>query len=165
MNNIKNILKYSFRLLLIVGFSTFATKVASAKTINQSTDVINDNILKYFENVYEREDYKNYLLASEYVNNGGYNYTTYYYMCLTNEKIDTSNTLNVTSSCEKTYRYYRSNNVYVLEKINDNSITVNNSIYYVYQIKTYIIEKLLISLNIGLFVFYLTHILFRVFKQ
>ena len=87
MNNIKNILKYSFRLLLIVGFSTFATKVASAKTINQSTDVINDNILKYFENVYEREDYKNYLLASEYVNNGGYNYTTYYYMCLTNEKI------------------------------------------------------------------------------
>ena len=51
MNNIKNILKYSFRLLLIVGFSTFATKVASAKTINQSTDVINDNILKYFENV------------------------------------------------------------------------------------------------------------------
>lgn len=163
MLNLKSILKYSFRLLLIVVLSTFATDVASAKTIYQSNSFIDSNVLDYFDNLYKRENYKNYLLATEYVQISQYNYTTYYYMCLTNDPIDTSNSLNVSSSCDKMYVYYRQNNVYNLETYNDNNLVVQNSVYYSTSKTVNHVEKLLVLLNIGLFSFFLTFILFKLF--
>ena len=164
MNNLKNILKHSFRLLLIVVLSTFATTVASAKTISQSSNFIDDSVITYADNIYEREDYKYYLLSQEYINNGSYNYTTYHYLCLTNEKIDTTNTLNVSSSCDTFYRYYRSNSIYNIEKLNDNELNVNNSIYYTKSSKNYFIEKLLVTISIGILTFYLSYVLFKLFR-
>lgn len=164
MNNLKNTLKHSFRLLLIVVLSTFATTVASAKTISQSSNFIDDSVITYANNIYEREDYKYYLLAQEYINNGSYNYITYYYLCLTNEKIDATNTLNVSSSCDTLYRYYRSNSIYNIEKLNDNELNVNNSIYYTKSCKNYVIEKLLVTISIGILTFYLSYVLFKLFR-
>ena len=164
MSNLKNIVKYSFRLLLIVVLSTFATTVASAKIINQSSNFIDESIINYANNIYEREDYKNYLLAQEYINNGSYNYYTYYYLCLTNDKIDTTNTLNVSSSCDVLYRYYRNNNTYNIEKLNDKELNVNESIYYTKSSKNYVIEKLLITISIGILTFYLTYVLFKLYR-
>lgn len=164
MNNLKNIVKHSFRLLLIVVLSTFATTVASAKTINQSSNFIDESIINYANNIYEREDYKNYLLAQEYINNGSYNYYTYYYLCLTNDKIDTTNSLNVSSSCDVLYRYYRNNNTYNIEKLNDKELSVNESIYYIKSSKNYVIEKLLITISIGILTFYLTYVLFKLYR-
>lgn len=163
MNILKNILNHSFRLLLIVVLSTFATSVASAKTINQSNSFIDSNTLDYFDNVYKRENYKNYLLATEYVQLSQYNYTTYYYMCLTNDHIDTSNTLNVSSSCDKMYVYYRQNNVYNLESYNDTSLTVQNSVYY-FATNKQVTDKLLILLNIGLFSLFLLIVILKIFR-
>lgn len=165
MNNLKNIVKYSFSFILVAVLSTFATKVASAKTITQSTNYIDANTMAYFKNLYEREDYKNYLVSTEYVTSGSYNNITYYYVCLTNDKIDTSNTLNVSSNCNKMYRFYRSNSIYYLEKVNDNKLVVNNSIYYAENGKNYILEKLLISVNVGLFAFYLSYVLLKIFRS
>lgn len=164
MNNLKNTLKHSFRLLLIVVLSTFATTVASAKTITSSSNFIDDTVINYANNIYDREDYKSYLLAQEYINNGTYNYTTYYYLCLTNEKIDTSNTLNVNATCDVVYRYYRNNNIYVSEKLSDKELNVINSIYYTKTGKNYVIEKLLITISIGILTFYLTYVLLKLFR-
>jgi len=164
MNNLKNILKHSFRLLLIVVLSAFSTKVVSAKTINQSSNFIDDSVITYANNIYDREDYKSYLLAQEYINNGTYNYTTYYYLCLTNETIDTSDTLNVKASCDVVYRYYRNNNVYVNEKLTDKELNISNSIYYTKTGKNYVIEKLLVTISIGILTFYLSYVLFKLFR-
>lgn len=163
MLNLRSILKYSFRLLLIVVLSTSAAEAASAKTIYQSNSFIDSNALDYFDNLYKREDYKNYLLATEYVQISQYNYTTYYYMCLTNDKIDTSNSLNVSSNCEKMYVYYRQNNIYNLESYNDNELNVQNSVYYSTSKTINHVEKMLILLNVGLFTFFLTFVLFKLF--
>ncbi len=163
MNNLKNIVKPSFRLLLIVVLSTFATAVASAKTIyNSSSSTISTDILEFFDNIYDREDYKRYILANEYIGSG-YNYTNNYYMCLTNEDIDTSNSLSVNSSCEKMYLYYRDSGSYVFEELSDNELIIDNSIYYVYE-NNYNVEKLLILANIGLFTFYLSNIILKLFR-
>lgn len=164
MKNLRNTLKHSFRLLLIVVLSTFATTVASAKTITSSSNFIDDTVINYANNIYDREDYKSYLLAQEYINNGTYNYTTYYYLCLTNEKIDTSSTLNVNATCDVVYRYYRINNVYVSEKLSDKELNVSNSIYYTKTGKNYVIEKLLITISIGILTFYLTYVLLKLFR-
>lgn len=164
MNNLKSILKHSFTIVLLLVLSTFATDVASAKTIYQSNSFIDSNILDYFDNVYKRENYKNYLLATEYVQISQYSYTTYYYMCLTNDSIDTSNTLSVSSSCDKMYVYYRQNNVYTLESYNDSSLTVQNSVYYSVTNKN-ATDKLLICLNIGLFSLFLLIVIFKLFRS
>lgn len=165
LNNMKSILKYSFSFLIIAVLSTFATSVASAKTITQSNSLISEDMLNYFNNIYEREDYKNYLLVNEYVSNGSYNSINYYYMCLTNDIIDTSDTLNVVSSCDKIYRVYRSNSSYVLENYHDNSLSISNSIYYAENGKKYYIEKLLIGLNIGVLTFYLSYVILKIFRS
>lgn len=163
MNNLKSILKHSFRLLLIVVLSTFATDVASAKTINGSMTFLDSNTLTYFENIYERENYKNYVLASEYVNVGSYNYTNYYYLCLTNDNVDSTDTMNINVSCDKLFLSYRLNNTQNLSLLSDDNLNVIDSVYYS-KTQKFINEKLLVSLNIGLFSFFLSYFLIKLFK-
>ena len=117
LNNLKSILKYSFTFLFIIVLSTIAPEGASAKTIT-STTAVDETIINYFDNILERKHYRSYLLASEY-EGSNYNYTTYYYVCFTNEEVDLSNTTQVSANCEEMYRYYRANNVTNIEKIED----------------------------------------------
>lgn len=166
MNSTKNILKISFSVLISIAFSLVTTQVVEAKTISNTNDFVSDEMLTYFENVYVRSKYKNYLLSSEYVGSG-YNYTTYYYICLTNEDITMNDSINASSNCEEMYRVYRDNYNYVFEKLSDKSLSINNSVYYTNGVieKSYIPEKMLIALNIGVFTFFLVYVLFKMFRS
>lgn len=166
LNVMKNLLRISFTVIFIAVLSTFATTVASAKTINNSNQFADSTRLDYFENMYKREDYKNYLLSIEY-SGSGYNNYIYYYMCLTNDDINFVNTVTASSSCEKMMRYYRNGSDYIVEDINDNSLVINNSVYYTNSVheKDYINEKLLIALNVGLFSFFLSFIFLKLFRS
>lgn len=168
MQNMKSILRHSFRLLLIVVLSTFATMVASAKTITSTSNIIDTSTLEYFENIYKRSNYKNYVMASEYVQTGtSYNYITYYYLCLSNEKINVTDPVNVNASCDLLYRSYRNSNTYILEKVIDNTLRVNNNIYYTNNIydTDYASNKLLVLLSIGLFSFFLSYVILKIFRS
>lgn len=169
IKNIVNsfIIKNSFRLLLIVVLSTFATSVASAKTIDNSNQVLDYSRYDYFINLYDRSKYKNYLLASEYIQNS-YSYYTDYYICLTNEDVTINSSISAIANCDELYRWnYRSNSDNVLEKVNDNKLIVNNSVYYTNNAydKRYVMEKLLIMLNIGLFTFFLSYVILKNFRS
>ena len=66
------------------------------------------------------------------------------------------------------YRYYRlSNNNYDLVKVNDNNLTVEDSLFYtsnIYDID-YVANRMLIALNIGLACFLLVFVLFKIFRS
>ncbi len=106
-----------------------ATEVAQAKTIANDYNLIDDSRLSYFKNIYLRSPYKNYLLGTEVVNSG-YNSITYYYLCLTDSDIDLKDVSNASSSCDSLFRYTRNGSSYVLESINDKTLSFVNSIYY-----------------------------------
>ncbi len=153
--------------MFLVVLSTFATSVASAKTINNSNQVLDYSRFDYFENLYMRSEYKNYLLASEYIQNN-YTYYTDYYICLTNEDIVINSSISASATCEELYRWnYRSSNDNVLEKVNDNRLNINNSVYYTNSTfeKRYVIEKILITISIGLFTFFLSYVLLKIFRS
>ena len=114
-----------------------------------------------------RSEYKNYLLASEYIQNN-YTYYTDYYICLTNEDIVINSSISASATCEELYRWnYRSSNDNVLEKVNDNRLNINNSVYYTNSTfeKRYVIEKILITISIGLFTFFLSYVLLKIFRS
>lgn len=162
----KNILRISFMFILIIVLSTFATDVASAKTINNSNQFADTARLEYFNNMYERSDYKNYLMSIEYVGSG-YNYYTYYYMCMSNEAIEFTDNANASLNCDELIRYYRNGSDYQVDKMSDNNLTVNNSVYYTnkkYE-KSYMTEKMLVLLNIGLFSIFLSIGLYKIFRS
>lgn len=138
MKNMKSIWKYSFKALLIAVFSVVACSHADAKTVTDSYNYLDTNSLNYYQNVYMREDYKYSILTSEYVNLGSYNTVTYYYLCLTNTEVDVSNTSNVNATCDKLYQYYRQNNVYHVEKLEDSNLSINDSLYYYQDSKHYV---------------------------
>ena len=113
-----------------------------------------------------RSEYKNYLLASEYIQNN-YSYYTDYYICLTNEDITINSSISASATCSELYRWnYRSSNDNVLEKVNDNTLNVNNSVYYTNNVKDkkFISEKMLIALNIGLFSIFLYIIILGILR-
>lgn len=133
LNNLKDILKNKFLifLMLLIVFSLVATKVAEAKTITSSVSFGDSTRLDYFDNIFERSKYNHYLLAIENVSSG-YSSYSYYYLCLTNDVINVVDQVNASANCEEMYVYYRnSNSDYVLEKIEDNELIVNNSVYYI----------------------------------
>lgn len=169
MTNTKNILKNSFRLLLIVVLSAFATSVASAKTISDNMTTASDSMFTYFNNLYERSGYKNYLMSIEYIpaSSGYYSYTNYY-VCLTNEDVVINDSVNASANCEELYKYnYRSYSDYTYEKLTDNSLTVTNGVYYTNDINdnNYVINKLLILLNIGVLTFFLSFVILKIFRS
>ena len=113
--------------ILVIGLA--ARSCAKAMTVQDNLRTIGDTQFKLLENIYERSDYDNYLITSNY-NKSSYNNTTNYYLCLTNEKINTNDVKNATSSCSELYHYNAYSNNYVLEKLNDNQLKVVNSVYY-----------------------------------
>lgn len=116
-------------IVVIVVIGLAASRCAKAMTIQDNLRTISDLQFKLLENIYYRSDYDNYIISSSY-SNSSYNNITNYYICLTNDKIDTSNVKNVTSNCDELYHYNSYSNNYTLEKINDDQLKVVNSIYY-----------------------------------
>lgn len=166
--NIKNILNsFCFKAFIIAVFCVVATPVADAKTVTNSQVFISEDRLLYFENLYKRSDYNQYLLVAEDNLDNYYSYTDYY-ICLSNEDIKSTDNLNASLNCEEMYRYYRlSNNNYDLVKVEDNNLTAQDSLFYssnIYDID-YVENKMLIALNIGLASFLLVFILFKIFRS
>lgn len=166
MNSMLNILKkVSFCTLTAIVFCVSATEVAHAKTITSNYTYIDSSRLDFFENIYMRSNYKSYLLATEITSSGYNSYNSYYY-CLSNELIDSTDTLNTSLNCDKLYRYVKnSSNEYVLEPINDTELKVINSIYYSNSMydKGIPTKAYLLAIIIGCFTIWLTIILFKVF--
>lgn len=162
MNNLKSILKISFTTLLVVVLSAFAVDTASAKTLSSSNTMLDESTIDYFNDIYDRENYSYMVYASEYVNTSGYNYTTYYYLCLTNEKVNTSDTLNVNVVCDELYQYSKNNNSYVVNKLDDTDFIVNNSIYY-YRESNYFKECILVIISIICSAFFLYTVIVDLF--
>lgn len=158
MHNIQNIWKKSYKVLIVTFFSFIFINSVSAKTISSSSAFIDSSTRDYFNNVYEREDYKYSILSSEYVlNTSGYGSITYYYQCLTNERPDVSDTKSLDSSCDKLYRFYRNNSVYDIEELSDSKLQVSNAIYYLQDSKHYLTTTYIIILVIlvGILLLYL----------
>ena len=167
--NIKNILnKKRFRYLVFIAvLSLVAVSTAEAKTINNSLNFASEERLLYFENLYKRSEYQNYILVIDNDESSYYSSNSYY-ICLTNSDINFSDNINVSSNCDEMYRYYRySSSNYILEKVSDNELNVVNSVFYTNNAidTNYLSDKMLIALNIGLLSFFLTYVLFKVFRS
>jgi len=151
--------------ILVIGLA--ARSCAKAMTVQDNLRTIGDTQFKLLENIYERSDYDNYLITSNY-NNSSYNNTTNYYLCLTNDKLDTSNVKKITSNCDELYKYNNFSNNYTFEKLNDNKLIVTNSIYYTSSIvdKNAIYNQTILLISICLFVIaiFISIILFKVFR-
>lgn len=167
--NIKNILnKKCFRYFVFISvLSLVAVSTAEAKTINNSLNFASEERLLYFENLYKRSEYQNYILAIDNDESSYYSSNSYY-ICLTNSDINFTDNINVSSNCDEMYRYYRySNSNYILEKVSDNEINIVNSVFYTNNVidTNYLSDKMLIALNIGVLSFFLTYVLFKVFRS
>lgn len=136
---------------LVVGF--FAQSCAKAATITDNFRTISETNLTFLKDIYERTNYSNYIITSDYNN-----YSSYY-LCLTNDVIDTSDVKNLTTRCDELYHYRNTSNNYNLEKLNDNSLTIQNSIYYTNSAKTIESEKRL-QVYCNIIVLFLCLILF-----
>lgn len=166
MPNITNILKRSLRLLLFAFLCFSFTYHVNAKTISQSSSFIDSSTRDYFNDVYVREEYKYSILASEYVQNtGSYNSYTYYYLCLTNDKPNVGDTMNLNATCDKLYRYHRNSSVYDIEKLTDNELKVSNAIYYFSDNKQYFLTTYLFILVLFLLVFLFYVIIRDIFRS
>lgn len=167
MNNIRSILRSSF-IALTMFLSAFTTEVVSAKTItNVSSGFIDTSRLDYFKGIYMTTDYDNYLLASE-PTTVGYSTYTYYYFCLSNEDFTFNGAGDITLPCDELYRYYRTNNSdYYLERVNDNILSVKNSIYYSSNdySKGLPIKAYLLGISIILSTFFICYFLFKIWRQ
>lgn len=142
MKNIKNILKVS-----LLFFVMFIFYDVDAKAITSSYNYLDSTTLNYVQNIYEREEYKYGLLSTE-LEGTNYNYITYYYLCLTNDEIDSSSALSSNAKCDTFYRFHRQNNNYYIDKLEDDELKVSNSIFYIYNSKNYIIVSLLFIMAI-----------------
>lgn len=146
--------------VLIALLLTFAlrSRNVNALTINDSYDYVADNYLKVLINTFETSDYKYYFIASNYDSSVSYNRNNYY-LCLTNNiNDDNINVLNANVNCDEIF-LYNYNNGYILSKISDTSLSINNSIYYTncYDINnsiSYVGYFIIISLGIWFLSFY-----------
>lgn len=125
--NIARIIAYAI-ISFICAF--FAQSCANAQSLSNNLRTINDTYFKYFENVANSLDYKNYIITSDYINNGSYNNYSIYYLCLTNDTLNNQDPLNISVSCEKLYTYYSYNNTYNYNIRNNENLVLNNNLYY-----------------------------------
>lgn len=153
--SIGRILSY---ILIFIVVMLLCAKCTKALTINDSNRTVGESYLTLFENIYDRSNYLHYVIVG---NNASYNNN--YYLCLTNEEIDTSNALKINTICDLLYTYYYSNNNYSLSIKQNEELIVNNSIYYT-DVKynrshIYILSSILLILTIFLFFYIFTKVL------
>lgn len=143
-------------IILIIGFC--ATRCTKAMTITDNLITISETQLNYFKDIYNRSNYKNYVITS-YRTISGTTYT-YYYLCLTNDNLDTSNATNITTNCGELYRYYSYSNNYSMTKLNDNELRLQNSVYY--SSNVYTNNSIIIQLFYVIVIVFLIYLLFYI---
>lgn len=155
----KNLVRFSALALTVL--SLVSTQVVEAKTVSDTYNTVNDTYLTVFKNIYEREEYKNYIIFTEN-DTSLYSYTAYY-LALTNNDVNIIDGTNMNADIDVLYKYYRSNNIYYLEKVDDKSITLTNSLYYTNAIneKSNLNLKFSIGICIGLY----TLLIYLVLKE
>lgn len=116
----------------IIGFicAFFTQSCVNAQSITNNLRTINDSYITYFTNVAESSDYKNYVITSDYTNNGSYNNYTTYYLCLTNDDLNIKDSINMSSNCDLLYSYNNYSNNYNYNISKDDHIYLTNTIYY-----------------------------------
>lgn len=164
MIDIKSICRISITALLVAVFCVLTTDVVDAKTLTTSNSFISQEAYNYFDDVYSREDYKYSILASEHYQNSAYNYVSYYYLCLTNNEVDVSDSTNVTATCEKLLRYQRVDNSYSATILSDNELKVEDTLYYYLDKKDYYVESHLFIIAILSCLSFLTLVLLVIFR-
>lgn len=158
MTKFKKVMLFLF---LVPCLSFCVTTVAKAETITNSQYVINSDVFNMLDNLYSVNNYSNYIMTSTRVYDN-YRYTSYYYLCLTNNDLTISDSLNIFSSCDILYTYNSNDNV--LNKSN-NSLSVVNSIYYTnYKEKTQF-DKFLICLLFSLVFIFVLFLILYVFDK
>lgn len=118
-------MKKYFILISIMCFCLCVTEVAKAETISNSGYIINEETQEGILGLYYNSQYSNYILTS-YRENNNYNYYTYYYLCLFDEKIENYDSSNINTKCDVLYTLY--NNTISLK--NNTTLSVKNSVYY-----------------------------------
>lgn len=160
-------LRYLSYIIVLVVISFAARSCAQAMTIQNNLRTISDTQIKMFENIYKRSKYDNYILVSNY-NSSSYNNYTDYYLCLTNDSLIADDVKNISSNCDQLYKYNNYSNNYTFEKLNDNTLTVTNSIYYtssfVDKNALYIQVILLIAILMFVFSIFIFIFVFKVFR-
>ena len=147
-------------LALLVSFVCFgATEVAKAETITieDSNFAYLDDAYDTMINFYNNSNYANYVITSERIYTNDYRYYSKYYICLTSEKLEIEDPLNVSSSCDEIF-IYNSNDNSVMSS--SGYLNADNSVYYSSnylnvsdQETIYIICFLIVTGVVGLIIF------------
>lgn len=114
-------------IMLIVGL--IGTRCTKALSINDNQRTINETQLTMLENIAKRSKYKNYVITSDYVTSGYNNYMNYY-LCLTDELLDTKDPIFLETKCDEMYRYNNYSNNYSFVEVVDDTLKLSNTIYY-----------------------------------
>ena len=112
---------------MVIGFC--ATRCTKAMTITDNLRTIPETQLTMLKNIAERNNYKYYVITSDYISSGYNNYTNYY-ICLTNEQLDITTPNFLETTCEKIYRYTNNSNNYSLGEVVDKEFKLSNVTYY-----------------------------------
>lgn len=163
MKNMKSILNVSFKALFIAVLCFVATEVAEAKTITSTNTFFDQSSFNYFSDVYDREDYKYSIMTSESIQNSSFNYLTYYYVCLSNDEPNVTNTTNVKASCDKLIRYYRNNNSFNVDLLSDDELSIQNGVYYYFSNKYYFLECILFIIAVLICLCFLYFVIIDIF--
>lgn len=146
--------------LLLVGFC--ATRCTKAMIITDNLRTIPESQLTMLKNIAERNNYKYYVITSDYISSGYNNYTNYY-LCLTNEELDITTPNFLETTCEKIYRYTNNSNNYSLGEVVDKEFKLSNVTYYTdyNSSKQKVINIMLVITLIG-GIYLLLQIIFRI---
>lgn len=128
---VKKYLKYIIYIFVSLLATFFAHSCANAQAISNNLRTISDTYLDYFKSVGSSSNYKNFIITSSY-NDSSYSRYTTYYLCLTNDDIDTSDSLHLNVSCDVFMTYYTYNNTYTYDIKNNENLILSNVIYYSY---------------------------------
>ena len=115
------------KLISVFLFSVFCvTIVAKAETIENNHYTIDTTTRENLMSMFENSNYKNFIISSKRINENNYNYYRYYYLCLTNDELDLTDSMNINSSCDILYTLYNNS----ISITNNSNLSVINSIYF-----------------------------------
>lgn len=157
--------RYIAYIIFCILISLLAQSCASALTITDNLRTISDTNYNYLINVGDTSNYKDYIITSEYINNGNYNYYTTYYLCLTNNELTITDEINMSVNCDKLIKYYSYSNDYTYDISFNEELVLDNSIYYLKDKKYTNIYIFLWSISIILSINLIFHVLSRILRN
>lgn len=157
--------RYIAYIIFGILMSLLAQSCASALTITDNLRIISDTNFNYLKNVGDTSNFKDYVITSQYINNGNYNYYTRYILCLTNNDLTITNEINMSVNCEKLITYYSYSNDYSYTITTNEQLVIDNSIYYLKDKNTSNIYVFIWAILIILGITLMFHILSRLLRN